>query len=71
MGEIITSISSDSGFYVTYWYCCKCIERFFRPNFYIEPEYICNRVDRLIALEKFNNYERYTPYYSVGCCSRN
>jgi len=70
-GEIISSISIDSGFSVTYWYCCECIERFFRPTFYIDPEYICHRVDRLIELEKFNNYERYTPYGSIERCSQN
>ena len=70
-GEIISSISTDSGFSVTYWYCCECIERFSLPNLYIDPEYICHRVDRLIELEKPNNYKRYIPYNSIERCSQN
>jgi len=56
-GEIISSISSDAGLSVTYWYCCKCIKRSFRSKLYIEEnsDYICNRVDRLICLEGANN----------------
>lgn len=69
-GEIISSISTDSGLSVTYWYCCECIERF-SLNLYVDPEYICHRADRLIELGKFNNYERLTPYDSIEYCSQN
>ena len=61
-GEVISSISSDTDISVTYWYCCECIERFFPPNLYVNREYMCHRVDRLIEMEKFNNYERCITY---------
>ncbi len=69
-GEIITSISTDSGFSVRYWYCCLCIERYCLGGFSGDPEYICDRVDRHIELEKSNNYDRYTPY-GIERCSQN
>ncbi len=70
-GEIISSISTDSDCSVTYWYCCECIERFSQPKLYVDPEYICHRVDRLIELKKPNHYERYTPYDNIARCSLN
>ncbi len=72
-GEIISSISTQNGAMVTYWYCYKCIERFFRPRPCTEydPEYICHRVDRLIELKKFNKYKRYAAYSNIESCSRN
>jgi len=70
-GEIITSISTDSGFSVRYWYCCLCIERFCPKGFFDDPEYICDRLDRLIELERFGNYGRYIPYCRVESYSQN
>ena len=60
-GEIISSISTDAGYSVTYWYCCKCIARFFPPKIHTryDPDYVRGRMDRLIRLEESNNHKRY------------
>lgn len=72
-GEIISSISSDAGFSVTYWYCCKCIEGFSGLKLYAEynSDYICNRIDRLINLERSNNHKRYETYGNIERLSLN
>ena len=60
-GEIISSITTDSGFNVTYWYCRSCTAGFFRKNEYIDenPFYVCHRLDRFADIVKFDNYDRY------------
>jgi len=72
-GEIISSLSTDEGFSVTYWYCYKCIEGFFCRVLYAErnPDYICSRIDRLINLEESNNHVRYARYSNIERWSLN
>ncbi len=50
-GEIISSIEHGNGLTVTYWYCHRCIERFFRAY--------CNFVTDLYKIPQrtpTNNY---------------
>ena len=58
-GEIISSITTGNGINVTYWYCRRCTAKFFPKNFYIDPKYVCHRLDRLIEMDRFDNYDRY------------
>lgn len=62
-GEVISSVSTDAGFSVTYWYCCECIDNYFMTNLHynergyldnrVDWEYMTYRMDRIISLEKF------------------
>ena len=71
-GEIISSISTQNGAHVTYWFCHLCIARYFiaPENLYIDLEYMFCRADRLIEMKKFNN-KRYAPYSNIKHCSLN
>jgi len=69
-GEILSSISTQNGAHVTYWYCHLCIARYFPENLYIDLEYMFHRVDRLKEIKKFNN-KHYTPYSNIERCSAN
>lgn len=52
-GEVISSISSDAGFSVMSWYCCKCIEEYFP----FPPDDICHKTDRF-RWQKKNLFEK-------------
>lgn len=61
-GEVISSVSDDSGFNVTSWYCHECIDGYFMTDLYynerkcldnrVDWAYTHRRLDRIIELEK-------------------